>query len=101
AAPQLVKALAGVPDIEDRVAVATRVGDRRWDMRFVNGVTVRLPEDAEMDQALDRLARLQVRTALTQRPLELIDLRSPGRIYLRPSEEASLTSSALRGSEKT
>lgn len=101
AAPQLVKALSGVPDLEDRVAVATRVGDRRWDMRFVNGVTVRLPEDDEMDQALDRLARLQVRTALTQRPLELIDLRSAGRIYLRPAREASLTSSAVRSSEKT
>lgn len=101
AAPELVKALAGVPDIEDRVAVATRVGDRRWDMRFVNGVTVRLPEDHEMEPALDRLARLQVRTALTQRPLDLIDLRSPGRIYLRPSEEARLAPPTVRLSEKT
>lgn len=101
AAPQLVKTLAGVPDLESRVAVATRVGDRRWDMHLVNGVTVRLPEDSDMAPALERLARLQVRTALTQRPVDLIDLRSPGRIYLRPTEEARLLPSSQRAGEKT
>lgn len=90
AAPQLTRALAANPDINDRVAVATRVGERRWDMRFVSGVTVRLPEDEALDGALDRLAKLQVRTALTQRPLDMIDLRSRGRVYLRASEQAKL-----------
>ncbi|MFN7054509.1 cell division protein FtsQ/DivIB [Hyphomonas sp.] len=101
AAPALVEALANTPDLESRVAVATRVGERRWDLRFVNGVTVRLPEDADMPQALQRLARLQVRTALTQRPVEMIDLRSAGRIYLKPSEEAALSRGPIRASEKT
>lgn len=49
AAPQLTRALAAAPDISDRVAVATRVGERRWDMRFVSGVTVRLPEDEALE----------------------------------------------------
>jgi cell division protein FtsQ len=93
AAPQLVAALARAQDINGRVAVATRIGERRWDMRFVNGVTVRLPEDEALDPAIERLARLQVRTALTQRPLEMIDLRSRGRVYLRPSEPAALPAS--------
>jgi cell division protein FtsQ len=88
AAPQLAAALASAPDINGRVAVATRIGARRWDMRFINGVTVRLPEDQGLEPAIERLAKLQVRTALTQRPLELIDLRSRGRVYLRPARVA-------------
>ena len=91
AAPLLTRALTGAPDINATVAVATRVGERRWDMRFVGGVTVRLPEDAELEDALDRLAALQVRTALTQRPLELIDLRSRNRVYLRASGQPENT----------
>lgn len=88
AAPQLTAALANAPDINRRVAVATRIGERRWDMRFINGVTVRLPEDTQLDSAIERLAKLQVRTALTQRPLEMIDLRSKGRVFLRLAETA-------------
>ncbi len=87
AAPLLTRALAEAPDINGRVAVATRVGERRWDMRFVGGVTVRLPEDEDLETALDRLAALQVRTALTERPLQLIDLRSRSRVYLRAGTE--------------
>ena len=101
AAPQLTRALAAAPDISDRVAVATRVGERRWDMRFVSGVTVRLPEDEALEPAMDRLAKLQVRTALTQRPLDMIDLRSRGRVYLRVSEEAKLASPLTPAGERT
>ena len=101
AAPQLTRALAAAPDISDSVAVATRVGERRWDMRFVSGVTVRLPEDEALEPAMDRLAKLQVRTALTQRPLDMIDLRSRGRVYLRVSEEAKLASPLTPAGERT
>jgi cell division protein FtsQ len=89
AAPQLTAALAAAPDISGRVAVATRVNGRRWDMRFINGVTVRLPEDDGLEPAMQRLAKLQVRTALTERPLEMIDMRSQGRVYLRLAEAAA------------
>jgi len=89
AAPQLTAALAATPDIGARVAIATRVNARRWDMRFINGVSVRLPEDKDLQPSLERLARLQVRTALTERPLEMIDMRSKGRVYLRLTEAAA------------
>ena len=85
AAPILAKALSASPDIAPRVAIATRVADRRWDLRLVTGVTVRLPEDPALDAALDRLSTLQVRTALTQRDLSAIDLRNQGRVYLTPN----------------
>ena len=94
AAPLLTAALAAAPDINTRVAVATRVNARRWDMRFVNGVTVRLPEDDGLEPAMQRLAKLQVRAALTERPLEMIDMRSKGRVYLRPLQAAATTDPA-------
>ena len=84
AAPALVKALAAQPDVSPRIAIATRINDRRWDMRLVNGATVRMPEDHGLDSAFDRLSTLQVRTALLQRPLETIDMRNKGRVYLSP-----------------
>ena len=101
AAPQLTSALASAPDINGRVAVATRIGTRRWDMRFINGVTVRLPEDPGLEPAIQRLAKLQVRTALTQRPLEMIDLRSQGRVYLRLAQSAVEPAPAREVAEKT
>ena len=45
---------------------------------------VRMPEDHGLVTALDSLSTLQVRTALMQRPLDTIDLRNPGRVYLAP-----------------
>jgi cell division protein FtsQ len=101
AAPELTAALAAAPDISGRVAVATRIGARRWDMRLVNGLTVRLPEDSGLNDAVQRLAKLQVRTALTDRPLELIDLRSTRNVYLRlaraPAQEAPETTEPAGG----
>jgi cell division protein FtsQ len=84
AAPALVEALKAEPDVAPRVAIATRINDRRWDMRLVSGATVRMPEDHGLVNALDSLSTLQVRTALMERPLDTIDLRNPGRVYLAP-----------------
>ena len=84
AAPALVKALAGAPEVTGDLAIATRINDRRWDMRLISGATVRLPEDVQLISALGKLGELQVRTALMQRPLKLIDLRNAGRVYLGP-----------------
>lgn len=88
AAPALVKALKDAPDVSARLAIATRIADRRWDVRLVNGATVRLPEDEALESALGRLANLQTRTALMQRPVTMIDLRNTGRIYLSPAQSA-------------
>ena len=91
AAPALVAALKAEPDVAPRIAIATRINDRRWDMRLVSGATVRMPEDHQMVAALDKLSTLQVRTALMQRPLETIDLRNKGRVYLDPVNDPDFT----------
>jgi cell division protein FtsQ len=48
---------------------------------------------------MQRLAKLQVRTALTERPLEMIDMRSEGRVYLRLAEAAAQPAEAAAEKE--
>ncbi len=84
AAPDLARALAGVPDLAARLQLATRIEDRRWNLVFDNGAVVRLPVDAKMPQAVQRLASLQQRSALLDRPVISIDLRVADRVFIKP-----------------
>jgi cell division protein FtsQ len=65
-----------------RTQAMVRVGERRWNLRLHNGVDVLLPEGQEAP-ALNRLAELQQRHALLDRPLVAIDMRLPDRLVLR------------------
>ena len=66
---------------------AVRVGDRRWNLHMQNGVDVLLPEGHEA-VALQRLATLQEGHDLLGRPLQVIDLRLPDRLVVRPQPPA-------------
>lgn len=84
AAPELAAQLAAMPDLRARVQIASRIEDRRWDLTFDSGVDVSLPLDEDMGPALSRLANLQVRTRLLDRPVVSVDLRVPGRLFIQP-----------------
>ena len=87
AAPFLA-VLASRPDIAGRTEAAVRVGDRRWDLALVNGVTVHLPTDG-VARALDRLADLHELDRVFERDIEAIDLRLADRITVRASPVAA------------
>lgn len=70
--------LEGHPGIAGRVAAAVLVNERRWDLRLVNGSTVKLPEEAATD-ALDRLAELEMEGALLSAGAVVVDMRLPDR----------------------
>ncbi|OJY78327.1 MAG: hypothetical protein BGP12_00280 [Rhodospirillales bacterium 70-18] len=86
AAATLIDALATQPDLQSRVVAAVRVGQRRWNLRMRNGMDVLLPEGAEVP-ALARLAELQTSQSLLDRPLQVVDMRLPDRLVLRPYPE--------------
>ena len=86
AAARLLDALASEPVIAKRVVAAVRVGDRRWNLDTKEGTTVMLPEGAVVP-ALDRLAQLEAKLQLLDRPLAIIDMRLPDRLRLRPMPE--------------
>jgi cell division protein FtsQ len=83
AAANLIDALADYPQIMSHMVAAVRVGERRWNLRMNNGADVLLPEGAEAP-ALAKLKELQSTYTLLDRPLQVIDLRLPDRLVIRP-----------------
>jgi cell division protein FtsQ len=83
AARPLIDALTDHPGVLARMIAAVRVGERRWNLQLRGGMAVMLPEGHEA-AALDRLATLQQDHALLDRPLEVVDMRLPNQLVLRP-----------------
>jgi cell division protein FtsQ len=85
-AAALLDMLATQPDLRRRVTAAVRVGGRRWNLHFDNGIDVKLPE-ADSAAAWAELARLERDYGLLARDLTVIDLRLPDRllVHLAPS----------------
>jgi len=77
-------ALEGYPDIWARTESLVHMRGQRWDLYLNGGVKVKLPE-ANVDEALRRLADLQSRTQILDREVAVIDLRLPDRVSFAPS----------------
>lgn len=84
----MVRVLARHERLEEQLAALSRIGDRRWDLIYRNGLRVQLPESG-VAQALDRLEMYQRDYALLDRDVTLIDLRVPGLVTLQPGELAA------------
>ena len=82
AAAPMVDALRGAAEVQERVHALVRVSERRWNLRLRNGTDVLLPEGQEV-AAINRLAELQAKQGLMDRPLLIIDLRLPDKLVLR------------------
>jgi cell division protein FtsQ len=88
AAAPLIDALTDRPALLARVIGAVRVGERRWNLSLKGGINVMLPEGHEV-AALDRLMALQQDHDLLDRPLEVVDMRLPDQLVLRPHIDPS------------
>ncbi|HEV7690082.1 MAG TPA: cell division protein FtsQ/DivIB [Hyphomonadaceae bacterium] len=84
AAATLVTAMAGFPDLAVRMESATRIGGRRWDVKFRSGGEVSLPEDPRLVDALNALNMMQARNRVLDLPVTRIDARQPERMALTP-----------------
>jgi cell division protein FtsQ len=69
--------------LQARVVAAVRIGERRWNLRLQSGTDVLLPEGAEA-AAVERLDSLDQAHALLDRPLQVVDMRLPDRLVVRP-----------------
>lgn len=81
-APALLALLDAEPHVGEKVNAATWLGERRWDLKLKNGITVKLPED-DMGLALRKLAQAQEQDRLLEKDLTVIDMRLPDRITVR------------------
>lgn len=86
AAGDLIPTLASEPELQRRVRAAVRVGERRWDVIFTNGVRVRLPEDGAAE-AWAKLAELQRADHVLEREVHIVDLRQADRLVVRLTEK--------------
>lgn len=79
--------LAREPELRERVTAAVFVGKRRWNLRFDNGVDVKLPEE-NPGAAWSRLADLQSQHGILEKDVRIIDLRLPDQVVLRRAHPA-------------
>jgi cell division protein FtsQ len=85
-ASELLRLLAGHPDIAKRIESSSWIGSRRWNLRMDNGVEVMLPEDGLAD-AIQQLADAEASTRLLERDVVALDLRLPGKMIVRLGHE--------------
>src|SRR5205823_3473124 len=70
----LVDMLATQPDLAARVAAATRIGGRRWNLRLDSGIDVQLPEERP-EEAWNQLAQLERTSRVLARDVQVVDMR--------------------------
>lgn len=84
AAAALIEKIKQYPLIKEHWATAIRMGERRWDLKFRNGLTVCLPEQL-WEKALEELELLCQNSQVFKREIIGIDLRFPDRYALKLS----------------
>jgi len=88
-AGELFAMLSREPDLAARVTAAVWVSERRWNIRFDNGVDVKLPAESAQ-AAWSLLARLEREKRLLARDISVIDMRLPDRLTIRLGTGAEL-----------
>lgn len=83
----LFNILASDEEISQKIYSATWVGNRRWDVRFFDGLLVKLPE-VEISQAWGDLIKFY-NLYENDKTIKSIDLRVSGKIYLQFYEKKS------------
>jgi cell division protein FtsQ len=82
--PALTALLEAAPALDDQVAEAKWVGNRRWDIIFKTGQVLALPEGSQpAASALAEFARIDGINRLLEGPAVAFDMRAPDRIYMR------------------
>ncbi|MEI6730266.1 MAG: cell division protein FtsQ/DivIB [Pseudomonadota bacterium] len=86
-AGDLLKILAFDPQMYKNIASASRIGERRWNIAFKNGIELKLPEK-EPEQAWQHFVKMDKENSLLQKAIKSVDMRLGDRIFIKtiPSE---------------
>ncbi|MER9146013.1 cell division protein FtsQ/DivIB [Mesorhizobium sp. M0871] len=88
-APDFVAKINKFPELAARVKGYIRIGERRWDLKLENGITIKLPEDGE-DQAIADLVRMDHDNGLLTRDIAAVDMRISDRLVVQLTPEAAM-----------
>lgn len=84
-ARDLLDELAHWPKIKSKVQAAVRVADRRWNLKLLNGLEIRLPE-GDTARALKKVDQLDSRHKILSGDAVAVDLRLSDRVTIRLSD---------------
>ncbi|MGH7864618.1 MAG: cell division protein FtsQ/DivIB [Candidatus Binataceae bacterium] len=85
---QYVALLEAAGDLRERIVAGVRVSGRRWTLKTAQGIDILLPE-IEPEAAMTRFVDLERTYHLFSKDVLSFDLRQPGRMVARLSEEAA------------
>ena len=88
AAAPFMQKLAAYAPIANEIKALIHVGERRWDVRLANGVTVKLPAQ-EPEKAIERLLAMDAETGLLGREIASVDLRLQDRTVVALTENSA------------
>ena len=93
--------LASAPALQAQVAEAEWIGQRRWNLTFVTGQVLQLPQGTERSRtALLSFAQLDESNRLIGGQVAAFDMRNPDRIYLRVPGRAAAAAAARLAAEE-
>lgn len=98
-AHELLSELAQEPEMYKQVVSAVRVGERRWNLNFKNGVELKLPEQNPAE-AWKQFAEMEKEHHILSRPIVYVDMRLGDKVFIKsqPVAESSTPKTANGGS---
>jgi len=85
--------LDAAAELRPKIVAGVMIGERRWNLMMKSGLEVKLPESDPVS-AVTTLVALQRQSRILDRDLLSLDLRVPGKIFARLSEEAAAARAA-------
>lgn len=85
---EYIRILGAAGDLATRIKAGALVAQRRWTIYTTEGVEIRLPE-RDPAGAVAQLARYQRENRILDKDIVALDLRVPGRVEARLSDEAA------------
>jgi len=80
--------LGSLEELRPRVEAGVLVGQRRWNIHLKSGIDIKLPE-ASPQVAIATLLKLERQSRILERDVLSVDLRAPGRVFVRLSQESA------------
>ena len=90
---EFTRLLDASAELRPKIVAGILVGERRWSLKMRSGVEVKLPED-DPEAAMATLLTLQRQSRILDRDILTVDLRVPGKVFARLSEEAAAARAA-------
>ena len=92
---EFMSLLAAAGDLRSKIRAGILVSNRRWTLKMTSGVEVMLPE-VDAKGAIRQLVQLEREGHVIEKDVVSLDLRVPGKLYVRLTEEAAASREAAR-----